>query len=207
VRCADVPAVSQQQQIAEVGVGDLEDFSASHRKVVLAAGVDIGDPGRDPVRIGQALDVAAELAGLPGVPGVDFLALRRGLRLGDPVDRHEGAVEDEIRQSVADGLSEDFGQGRGCGSDHVQGFAVPAVGGGAGHPEPGAEPLDISAVPQPGQDEHGLTETGEDPGAPASSHLAALVAQQSGDEPDHGAGQAKADTIGGHVGPFDEAIP
>ena len=55
--------------------------------------------------------------------------------------------------------------------------------------------------------QHGLTETGEDTGALASSHLAALVAQQSGDEPDHGAGQAEADTIDGHVGPFDEAIP
>lgn len=146
-----------------------------------------------PERRHEALNVPGKGMGLAGVPGVDFLALLRGLLPLQAVTGHKGTVQDQERQAVADRLFQDFEQIRGLLGDDIQGFGVADVAGGVGYSEAGAELFDVTAVPHPGQDKNGLTVAGELAGALASPELAAVGVQQPGHEEDRVARHAETE--------------
>ncbi len=64
------------------------------------SGSDIGDPDQQAVRAHQGLDVAAEVAGLAGVPHVDGLAFAAGGLGLTPVGGDERAVEDDVGSAL-----------------------------------------------------------------------------------------------------------
>lgn len=70
------------------------------------AGLDLGDPQRQPVGRRQRLEIAGVLVGLAGVPRVDGLALDTDGLLGAAIDRDQGAVQDHVRQPFGVGAVE-----------------------------------------------------------------------------------------------------
>ena len=75
------------------------------------AGFDIRDPDRQAGRAHLRLDVAAEVAGLAGVPHVDGLAFAAGGLGLTPVGGDERAVEDDVGPALGGDPVEGLMQG------------------------------------------------------------------------------------------------
>lgn len=109
-----------------------------------------GKRGRGPEqsseRVGEDLDVHAVALVFPGVV--------RGV-CGGPVDRQQGAVEDDER--LRPGRLDRLGQGRGEGGQDVDGLAYVAEGGCDPDAETGRELCVGVTAPQVGQGRQSLS--------------------------------------------------
>jgi hypothetical protein len=95
VACTVVSGVGQDgQPVGGSGVQGAQHVLAGGGDVVDRAGLDGGDPQREPVRSQECLDVAAVLMGLSGVPQIDGFALPAPAR---PRKRGVLAVETGFR--------------------------------------------------------------------------------------------------------------
>jgi hypothetical protein len=166
------------------------------------AGAHVRDPQRLAARIHQRLDHAPELAALAGEPGVDLTALLRSLRLGQPIGRYQGAVQNQIGASGRLRRLKRLLQIRGLVREDLEHLVTVAVRGGAREAEAGPEPLDIDLVAQPRQAEKSVLERGEQARAPSCATSAPLHGQQSRDVPDGFSIDIERESVRVHAEPF-----
>lgn len=95
-----------------------------------SAGFDVAGPDRESVRFAQRLNVSAEVAGLPGEPGVDRFAFHTGGFGTAPVGVEDFAVQDQVGNAVVGGAVEGVVQVGGLVGEDVDGLVEVAVGGG-----------------------------------------------------------------------------
>jgi hypothetical protein len=138
VREGDQPGFLQLVQHAPDPLGLL---------VVDRAGQRTGDPQDLAVGTGDDLQVHAVLLVLAGV---------ERLVRGDPVDRDEGSVEDDVGMTCPFGVPDRFPQFRGTGGEEFHGLVDVPPGRGPADPEPGREVLERLAFAQVGEHEQSL---------------------------------------------------